>query len=86
MQFQTLDRPIEDYRWAIAEMQKCPNLDQMETLTLMQLAEGAAIDLESFDAVRQACLIFRVKELAGIMSKCTMYGFPIKWPENVQNN
>ena len=82
MEFETLQRPKEDYLWAIMEMAKCPTLSVVETNLLIDLALAADQSTEHFDLARREAMTYRSAVVASIIKKCTMTGFPMKWPDN----
>jgi hypothetical protein len=82
MEFETLTRPIEDYRWALGRMaDHGGSLDPAEMNLLINLILAADIGLEEFDLTRREAMMYQPRLVAGLIMKCQAHGFPMKWPE-----
>ena len=82
MEFNTLTRSIEEYRWAIREMGKCPVLSPIEIDVLVYLALAAEEGLDEFNEARKTVMETRTAVIASIIAKCHATGFPMKWPND----
>ena len=86
MEFNELTRSLEEYRWALKEMGKCPVLNPIEMDILIYMALAAEEGLDEFNEARQNVMMTRPAIIASIIAKCSSTGFPMKWPENAPQN